>query len=158
MAEFTKTRMLEARERWPNITGPKSLAAAVQSDSDDLPDALDMLEKMAEALGGLVEFAEWLDEYMGTASFLAADKLDLNEKKHKARALLATWETKMADIADIANDRADTILDAAFHNHRASIQPPAAATGKCLFCEEPVDAPRRWCDNDCRDGWERERG
>lgn len=29
--------------------------------------------------------------------------------------------------------------------------PQIAATGKCLCCEAPLPAPRRWCDADCRD-------
>ena len=29
------------------------------------------------------------------------------------------------------------------------------ATGACLSCEEPLAAPRRWCDADCRDDFEK---
>lgn len=29
------------------------------------------------------------------------------------------------------------------------------ATGCCLNCGQPVESPRRWCDADCRDQWER---
>lgn len=31
-----------------------------------------------------------------------------------------------------------------------------AATGHCLFCDEPLEEGRRWCDADCRNGWEKE--
>lgn len=30
-----------------------------------------------------------------------------------------------------------------------------AATGWCLDCGEEVPSPRRWCDADCRDQWEK---
>ena len=30
----------------------------------------------------------------------------------------------------------------------------ATATGECLFCEAPVDPPRRWCNAQCRDDWQ----
>lgn len=29
-----------------------------------------------------------------------------------------------------------------------------AATGACLWCEEPVPDGYRWCDAACRDAWE----
>ena len=32
----------------------------------------------------------------------------------------------------------------------------AEETGYCLYCGEPVEKGRRWCDADCRDGWEKE--
>lgn len=28
-----------------------------------------------------------------------------------------------------------------------------AATGECLWCGEPTDNTRRWCDAECRDQW-----
>ena len=28
--------------------------------------------------------------------------------------------------------------------------------GQCYWCGEPLPAPRRWCDADCRDDWERD--
>lgn len=36
-------------------------------------------------------------------------------------------------------------------------QQEAKATGSCLFCGEPLDKSRRWCDKDCASDWERER-
>lgn len=35
--------------------------------------------------------------------------------------------------------------------------PAAVATGRCLNCSDPIPAPRRWCDADCRDDWQRGR-
>lgn len=29
-----------------------------------------------------------------------------------------------------------------------------AATGFCLFCDEPLAPERRWCDAQCRDDWQ----
>ena len=31
-----------------------------------------------------------------------------------------------------------------------------AFTGRCLFCTDPVPAPRRWRGPECRDDWQRE--
>lgn len=31
-------------------------------------------------------------------------------------------------------------------------------TGHCAFCGDEVEHPRRWCDADCRDEWERRHG
>ena len=31
-----------------------------------------------------------------------------------------------------------------------------APRGECLFCEEPLPYPHRFCDADCTRGWERE--
>lgn len=28
--------------------------------------------------------------------------------------------------------------------------------GQCYWCGEPLPSPRRWCDADCRDDWERD--
>lgn len=35
---------------------------------------------------------------------------------------------------------------------RAPEAPPA--TGTCLYCDEPTEPGRRWCDAECRDEWE----
>jgi hypothetical protein len=31
----------------------------------------------------------------------------------------------------------------------------AQATGKCLWCGDPVEGNRRWCCVECRDEWQR---
>lgn len=58
----------------------------------------------------------------------------------------------MADNADRAAERTELILNAGL-SHRAPEPPPA--TGRCLNCEEPLDAGMRWCDADCKEDWER---
>lgn len=32
-----------------------------------------------------------------------------------------------------------------------------AACGQCLNCGEPLEGLRRWCDEDCREDWERKK-
>lgn len=33
-------------------------------------------------------------------------------------------------------------------------QPEVRYTGRCHNCAEPIEAPKRWCDVDCRDDWQ----
>lgn len=56
------------------------------------------------------------------------------------------------DIADIADKDVERALQDALNNKRPS---GPEYTGKCLFCDEQVEAPKRWCDAECRDQWER---
>lgn len=62
----------------------------------------------------------------------------------------------MADIIDHANDWAAHCAEIAQNDIRNRPM-EANATGSCLYCREALDAGRRWCDSDCRDGWESER-
>ncbi len=62
----------------------------------------------------------------------------------------------MADEIDIADEVAETILQAQIEQARKQ-EPSAIPTGFCLFCGEPVEDERRWCDSSCRDDWELER-
>lgn len=39
---------------------------------------------------------------------------------------------------------------------RTTLEPEAVATGKCLYCEEPLPANVRWCDISCRDEYQAE--
>lgn len=40
---------------------------------------------------------------------------------------------------------------------RKANQKEVKATGRCLYCEEPLDTPgKRWCGAECRDRWEKE--
>lgn len=57
------------------------------------------------------------------------------------------------DISDTA-----TVREEEERARALALRRPTAprATGFCLFCEEPVELDRRWCDADCRDLWERE--
>ncbi len=61
----------------------------------------------------------------------------------------------MADDLDLASDREQLARDKAI----ALVQSrPAAAvsTGSCLECGKPIsEVGRRWCDNFCRDDWQR---
>ena len=63
----------------------------------------------------------------------------------------------MSDIIDNANDLVALAEDTALKNIRANLKPEAEFTGNCLWCDEEVMAPKRWCDTDCRDLWEKDR-
>lgn len=32
---------------------------------------------------------------------------------------------------------------------------PRSKNGTCLWCEEKIEVPKRWCSADCRDQWQR---
>lgn len=61
----------------------------------------------------------------------------------------------MTDIADLADDEVGGAVDRAMRN--IDTRREAEATGFCLspLCGEAVDPPKRWCDADCRDDWQR---
>lgn len=61
----------------------------------------------------------------------------------------------MADLLDQADTNIEFALKHALHASRKP-EPSVQATGECLFCGEPVDEGRRWCDAECRDYWEAE--
>lgn len=62
----------------------------------------------------------------------------------------------MSDFIDETNDREEHVTALRIESLRH--QPPVAqATGHCLYCDEPVAEPRRWCNRDCAALWERER-
>lgn len=63
----------------------------------------------------------------------------------------------MSDIIDNANDLVELTDSLAVKAIRNNLKPVAEYTGECLYCGEDVPSPRRWCDADCRDGWEKER-
>lgn len=68
----------------------------------------------------------------------------------------------MADIADWADSQNEMALDAALKAARARAANDeraamAQSTGYCLFCGAELEPPRRWCDADCRDLWERQK-
>lgn len=63
----------------------------------------------------------------------------------------------MADDADRASEHDERLLSASVAAVRARTA-CALYTGQCLNCEEFIPAPKRWCDADCRDRWEREQG
>lgn len=57
------------------------------------------------------------------------------------------------DIADASDKNVEMALVDAM-NQRKPIAP--TYTGFCLFCSEETPHPKRWCDADCRDSYERE--
>jgi hypothetical protein len=58
----------------------------------------------------------------------------------------------MADIIDNGNEAAEIFRRAALSKRQAD---GPAATGECLNCEAPVEPPKRFCDQYCRDDFER---
>jgi hypothetical protein len=59
------------------------------------------------------------------------------------------------DEADRTEENAVLYSQTALYKSRR-VEPDVTATGECLFCGEPVEQKRRWCDAQCRDDWERE--
>lgn len=57
------------------------------------------------------------------------------------------------DIADRAQKDIEAL--AKLSEHHVYV-PVAKETGYCLFCGEPVEKGRRWCDAECMSFWERE--
>ncbi len=60
----------------------------------------------------------------------------------------------MSDNFDIATEREEFFRDNALRERKPA---GPVATGRCLHCDEVLDDVRRWCDSDCRDGWEKSR-
>lgn len=58
----------------------------------------------------------------------------------------------MSDNLDVASEREELARTAALSQRKPSGPEP---TGRCHYCDEIVADGRRWCDNDCRDGWQR---
>lgn len=61
----------------------------------------------------------------------------------------------MADDADLT----DAHLEREMQARLAWLRRPQQAlpySGQCYWCGEKVHAPKRWCDADCRDDWERQ--
>jgi hypothetical protein len=65
----------------------------------------------------------------------------------------------MADLADIANDKAEAGLGAAIAHARHMVATDMPQPSDvCLNCGAATTAGARWCDADCRDDWQRARG
>lgn len=62
------------------------------------------------------------------------------------------WTMDDADRVTALSETTDKVN--LYCSHRD--EPNAHYTGYCLFCDEPVDHPRRWCNAQCRDDWEKE--
>ena len=61
----------------------------------------------------------------------------------------------MSDDVDTSNDRWDWYVSMKIREN-AAYKPVAEYTGQCLYCDASVPEGHRWCDADCRDGWQRE--
>jgi hypothetical protein len=74
----------------------------------------------------------------------------------------------MADEADVAGEFQEAFLASSLEAQRKKVSDSPKATGKCLFCDEPLHSSPavgedpakvkrpRWCDKDCMDDWQRE--
>lgn len=60
----------------------------------------------------------------------------------------------MADIIDRANDEVERQLENKIKSIRNE-SPSAKYVGYCLTCGEELSPPRRWCDKDCCDEFNR---
>lgn len=60
----------------------------------------------------------------------------------------------MADEVDITTDREELNIANAIRAARQSKGP--GAFGKCHWCSEPLAGSARWCDENCRDDWQRD--
>jgi RNA polymerase-binding transcription factor DksA len=60
----------------------------------------------------------------------------------------------MSDDVDIASDREQVARDKAI-KYIQNKPPAAVSTGYCLECGAPIANNKRWCDNYCRDDWQR---
>lgn len=63
----------------------------------------------------------------------------------------------MSDDIDAANDLILKMIDAGIKKANGEIN-AHNDTGKCLWCEEPVEDTRRWCSADCRNDYEKHNG
>lgn len=61
----------------------------------------------------------------------------------------------MADEVDKAEHQEELLRQAALRIRR---KPGPEYTGLCANCEAPVEKPRRWCDEDCREDWSKREG
>jgi hypothetical protein len=59
---------------------------------------------------------------------------------------------KRVDISDKATQQEEMML-AKLVKHRKPEGPQP--TGYCLHCGEMIQEPKRWCDADCRNEWEK---
>ncbi|TSE30212.1 hypothetical protein [Tepidimonas charontis] len=62
----------------------------------------------------------------------------------------------MADDADLTDARLEREMAAMIERVRVKPREAGPYTGYCYWCGENVHAPKRWCDADCRDEWERQ--
>lgn len=53
-------------------------------------------------------------------------------------------------------DRAQKDIEVFNELMHADLHKDAEETGYCLWCNEKLEAGRRWCDAECRDFWQAE--
>lgn len=63
-------------------------------------------------------------------------------------------QERLSDPADVATRNEEMARVGAVAASRRPAGPQY--TGVCHYCDDPVDAPRRWCNAFCRDFWERD--
>jgi hypothetical protein len=58
----------------------------------------------------------------------------------------------MADVADVANDQAQLILEKQINLAKGEkLNAFPNVSGQCWECDTPVPDGRRWCSTECRD-------
>lgn len=60
----------------------------------------------------------------------------------------------MSDEIDRASDVEQIQRDSAIYRARQA-KTTIVSTGKCLHCDAELDDERRWCDEWCRDDWQK---
>lgn len=60
------------------------------------------------------------------------------------------------DMFDQAQDLEMLQRNASIEAARKPLANGPAYTGFCHYCEDPATLPRRFCDGECREGWEAE--
>lgn len=61
------------------------------------------------------------------------------------------------DPIDEANARAENFREGLLKSGNWRKPTAPTATGECLYCTAPLPPHRRWCNAECRDGWEEDR-
>jgi hypothetical protein len=62
----------------------------------------------------------------------------------------------MSDDADMAQDHIER-EEKLRRKYTTVNKLEAESTGECLNCREPLTGTRRWCDEHCREDWEKRR-
>ena len=57
------------------------------------------------------------------------------------------------DEADITEKNREYLERSNLHKSKR-FTPETTYTGQCWYCGEKVEAPRRWCNVNCRDDWQ----
>lgn len=87
-------------------------------------------------------------------SFTLKKKLKEKTVKDGVRITLL-GKLNVADEADLASAMMEEQMARAL-SKASNLTIPTNDTGKCLYCAEPVEHGRRWCNADCRELFEHE--